>query len=89
MRKKCRVLKHRFFFSNAFAAAPEAPNIPLFLQEIGKFGLEINVIPNGLEKCMSFMLGKHLVFIDSKQFMIFGPGSSVNLVCIIVTCNCT
>jgi hypothetical protein len=41
----------------------------LIIQEIGNFGLEINVIPNNMEKYMSFSLGKHLVFIDSIQFM--------------------
>ena len=31
--------------------------------------LDINVIPNNMEKYMAFMLGKHLKFIDSFQFM--------------------
>ena len=31
--------------------------------------MNINVIPNNVEKCMAFMLGKHLVFLDSFQFM--------------------
>ena len=31
--------------------------------------LNINVIPNNLEKYMTFMLGNHLTFIDSFQFM--------------------
>ena len=31
--------------------------------------MDINVIPNNMEKYMAFMLGKHLVFIDSFQFM--------------------
>ena len=31
--------------------------------------MDINVIPNNIEKYMVFMLGKHLVFIDSLQFM--------------------
>ena len=29
----------------------------------------ITVIPNNMEKNMAFMLGKHLVFINSLQFM--------------------
>ena len=33
--------------------------------------LNINAIPNNMEKYMSFMLGNHLVFIDSFQFMSF------------------
>ena len=31
--------------------------------------MDINVIPNNMEKYMSFMLGNHLVFLDSFQFM--------------------
>ena len=31
--------------------------------------MEINVIPNIMEKYTAFMLGKKLVFIDSHQFM--------------------
>ena len=31
--------------------------------------MNTNVIPNNMEKYMAFMLGKHLVFIDSLQFM--------------------
>ena len=43
------------------------------MQEIGKIALDgklnINVIPNNMEKYLAFMLGKHLIFIDSFQFM--------------------
>ena len=39
------------------------------MQEIGKISkekqLDINCIPNNMEKHMAFMLGKHIVFIDS------------------------
>ena len=42
------------------------------MQEIGNIGkehdLEINCIPNNMEKYMAFMPGKHLVFLDSFQF---------------------
>ena len=31
--------------------------------------MNIGVIPNGLEKYMTFILNKNLVFIDSMQFM--------------------
>ena len=31
--------------------------------------MTINVIPNNIEKNMAFMLGKHLVILDSFQFM--------------------
>ena len=41
----------------------------LIMQEIGKFGMEVNVIPNNIEKYISFSLGKYLTFIDSIQFM--------------------
>ena len=38
------------------------------MQELGKFNLKINVIPNGLEKSMIFSINK-LSFIDSFQFL--------------------
>ena len=41
----------------------------LIMQELGKFNLKINVIPNGLEKYMSFSINKKLGFIDSFQFL--------------------
>ena len=31
--------------------------------------MNINAIPNNMEKYMAFMLGNHLTFIDSFQFM--------------------
>ena len=34
-----------------------------------KQGFNINPIPNNMEKYMAFMLGNHLTFIDSFQFM--------------------
>ena len=50
----------------------------LIMQEIGKFGKNINVIPNNMEKYMAFFLGKHLKFIDSFQFMSKSLESLVN-----------
>ena len=40
----------------------------LIMQEIDKFDLKVNVIPNGLEKYMAFIANRILVFIDSMQF---------------------
>ena len=37
--------------------------------ELNKFDVKTDVIPNGLEKYKAFLLGKNLVFIDSKQFI--------------------
>ena len=34
--------------------------------------MNINAIPNNMEKYMAFMLGNHLTFIDSFQFMSYG-----------------
>ena len=39
------------------------------MQEIGKFKINISVIPNNLEKYMAFFLSNNLKFIDSLQFM--------------------
>ena len=41
----------------------------LLFQELGKFNLEISVIPNGLGKYMSFTINNKLNFIDSFQFL--------------------
>ena len=41
----------------------------LIIQEIGKFDVKVNVIPNGLEKCVAFTINNNLFFIDSMQFM--------------------
>ena len=39
------------------------------MQELGKFDLKINAIPNGLEKYMSFTMNNNLSIIDSVQFL--------------------
>ena len=41
----------------------------LIMQELGKFNLKINAIPNGLEKYMGFTVNNKLGFIDSFQFL--------------------
>ena len=41
----------------------------LIFSELHKFNLKVDVIPNGLEKYMAFLLGRDLVFIDSMQFI--------------------
>ena len=41
----------------------------LIFHELKKFDVKINVIPNGLEKYIGFIVDKNLVFIDSMQFM--------------------
>ena len=39
--------------------------------------MNINCIPNNMEKYMAFALGNHLTFLDSMQFMLFGLGKLV------------
>ena len=39
------------------------------MQELGKFNLKINFIPNKLENCMSYSINNKLGFIDSFQFL--------------------
>ena len=41
----------------------------LIFKELSKFDCKGNVIPNGLEKHMSFTLNKSIVFIDTMLFM--------------------
>ena len=43
----------------------------LIFNELDKFDVKIDVIPDGLEKCMAYFLNKNLVFIDSMKFMNF------------------
>ena len=44
----------------------------LIMQEIDKFDVKVNVIPNGLEKYKDFTIYRNLVFINSMQFMNSG-----------------
>ena len=44
-------------------------NSHLIMQEIGKFDVKVNTIPNGLEKYMAFTINNNLVFIGSMQFI--------------------
>ena len=46
----------------------------LIIQELGKINLKISVVPNGLEKYMSFTINNKLHFIDCFQFL----GSSLD-----------
>ena len=43
------------------------------MQEIIRFDDKENIyiIPNGLEKCMTFLIDKSLIFLDRVQFMNF------------------
>ena len=47
------------------------------MQELGTFNLEITVIPNGLEKYMSYIINNKLSSIDSVQFLSFSLYSLV------------
>ena len=41
----------------------------LIFKELSKFNCKVSVVPNGLEKYMSFTLDKNIVFIDRMLFM--------------------
>ena len=47
------------------------------MQELETFNFKINVIPNGLEKYMSFNINNNLIFINSFQFLSFSLDSLV------------
>ena len=49
----------------------------LIMQELVKFNLKINVIPNGLEKEMIFNINNKLIFIDNFQSLSFSLDSLV------------
>ena len=42
----------------------------LIMQQLGKFNLKINVIPNGLQKYMRFCINNKLSLIDNLKFLI-------------------
>ena len=52
----------------------------LIFNELNKFDVKIDVIPNGLEKYMAFILNKNLVFIDSMQLTNSSPEKLVQKV---------
>ena len=49
----------------------------LTMQEIHKFDVKINVIPNRLEKYMAFIINNNWIFINRMQFMNSSLGSLV------------
>ena len=49
----------------------------LIMQELGKFNFKINVIPNILERYMSFNISNKFIFIDSLQFLSYSLDSLV------------
>ena len=49
----------------------------IITQELSIFNLKINVIPNGLEKHMSFTINNKLTFINNFQFLISSLDSLV------------
>ena len=53
----------------------------LIIQEVGKFNFKISVIPNGLEKYMSFNINDKLIFIESFQFLSSSLEGLVKTLC--------
>ena len=49
----------------------------LIFCELRKFDMKIDVMPNRLEKYMTFFLNKNLIFIDNIQFMYSSPDKLV------------
>ena len=49
----------------------------LIMQELGKFDFKLNVIPNRLEKYLSFSVDNKFAFIDSFHFLISSLDTSV------------
>ena len=56
---------------------PKINDSHLIMQELGKFNLKISVLPNELEKYMSFTIHNKLSFIDSFQSLISSLDSLV------------
>ena len=53
----------------------------LIIQEVGKFNFKISVIPNDLEKYMSFNINNKLIFIESFQFLSSSLEGLVKTLC--------
>ena len=53
----------------------------LIIQEVGKFNFKISVIPNGLEKYMSFNINNKLIFIENFQFLSSSLEGLVKTLC--------
>ena len=49
------------------------------MQKLGKFNLKINVIPNGLEKYMSFTINNKLSFPDLGKYIFFKKGTRARI----------
>ena len=49
------------------------------MQELGKFNIKINFIPNGFEEYMSFIINNKLSFIHSFQFLSSSLDSLVKI----------
>ena len=47
------------------------------MQELGKFNFKINVIPNGLERCMRSTINNKLSLTESFQFLSSSLGNLV------------
>ena len=58
-------------------------NSHLIMKEQAKFDFKINVIPNGLRKCVSFNINNKLIFIDSFQFLSSSLDSLVKILSIL------
>ena len=78
---KCRGSTHRYCNIsgklNHKIPVEKSYDSHLIMKEPGKFDIKINVIPNGLEKCMSFTINNKLSFIDSFQFLSSSIDNSV------------
>ena len=73
VRAKVRQLRHPLYYYDSHFIMQQIGEIAKKHTYKNKRGEEchmnINCIPNNMEKYMAFMLGNHLVFLDSFQFM--------------------
>ena len=40
----------------------------IIFKELNNFDVDVAIIPNGIDKCMSVIVNRHITFIDSLQF---------------------
>ena len=59
----------------------------LIMQEIGKFDVKVNVMPNGLEKYMAFTINNNLAFRIDNNIMKFKNLLKLWFVKVVICCN--
>ena len=72
MHRDCNInikLNHKIYIVFHNLKNYDSQESHLIMQELGIFNFKIDIIPNGLEKYMSYSINNKLIFIDTFQFL--------------------